>query len=215
VDDFSKKSWVYLLRHKSEVLDNFKVWIKMAERQCGKKVKTIRSDNGGEYVSKEFRDYTENLGIVHQVTAPYTPQQNGVAERLNRTLMEAVRCMMHGAKVPERLWAEAVLTANYVRNRVPARGLQEKVPEEVYTGSKPTVEHLRIFGCKVSAWVPPEKRNKLEARGQLGILVGYSGRNYRVWNSNTRKVTVSRDMIFIEEPIVRSNRLDNVEEVTR
>ena len=165
VDDFSRKSWVYLLREKSEVLKYFKKWKVMAEKQSEKKLKIFRTDRGGEYLSTEFKNFLSEQGIVHQVTMAGTPQQNGVAERLNRTLQEKARSMMVSSGMNGKFWGEAVMSACYLRNRSPSRALaQEKTPEEMWSGWKPSVGHLRIFGCKVFVWIPDEKRRKMEEK---------------------------------------------------
>ena len=111
--------WVYILKHKGEVLQRFQEWKALVEKSSGRKIKTLRSDNGGEYTSTEFTSFLTKEGIKHELTIPHTPQQNGVAERLNRTLIEGVRTMLADSKLPHRFWAEALLTAVYLQNRSP------------------------------------------------------------------------------------------------
>jgi transposase InsO family protein len=117
IDDFSRKLWVYLIKKKSDVLDVFIKFKSMVERQSGHKIKVLRTDGGGEYVSKDFDALCEKDGIVHDVVPPYTPQQNGTAERRNRTIMNMVRSMLKGKHLPKELWGEAVSTAAYILNR--------------------------------------------------------------------------------------------------
>ncbi|CAA0832257.1 Uncharacterized mitochondrial protein AtMg00710, partial [Striga hermonthica] len=120
IDDASRKLWVYLLRTKGEVFQYFKRFHAMVERQAGKPLKCLRSDNGREYTSHEFKNYCAEHGIRHEKTVPGTPQHNDVAERINRTIMEKVRCMLRMAKLPKPFWGEAVLTACYLINRSPS-----------------------------------------------------------------------------------------------
>ena len=114
VDDHTRHVWVYILKHKGEVLQRFQEWKALVEKSSGRKIKTLRSDNGGEYTSAEFSSYLAKEGIKHELTIPHTPQQNGVAERLNRTLIEGVRTMLADSKLPHRFWAEALSMAVYL-----------------------------------------------------------------------------------------------------
>ena len=147
VDDKSRHTWTYILKQKSEVFDKFIQWKTMVENNSGRKIKTLRSDNGGEYTSKEFVEYFKREGMRHEFTIPKTPEQNGVAERMNRTLEECVRSMLSESNLPKSFWAESISTATYLRNRCPTNALVGMTPYEAWTGDKPNVEHLRVFGC--------------------------------------------------------------------
>ena len=116
IDDQSRYVWTYVLKHKSEVFKKFTEWKAMVERSSGMKLKKFRTDNGGEYTSNEFEEYLKKDGVKHETSVPKTPQQNGVAERLNRTLVESVRSMLSDSKLPKRFWAEALSTATYLHN---------------------------------------------------------------------------------------------------
>ena len=134
IDDFSRCCAVSFLKSKSEVPDKFKEYEARVVNDCGKGIWTLRSDNGGEYLSKEFRSYLKSKGIHHELTVPHSPEQNGVAERMNRTLMETARSMMAHADLPEKYWAEAVETAAYIRNRTPTTAIKgNKTPLESST----------------------------------------------------------------------------------
>ena len=122
---------VTFLKTKGKVLEALKAYKTMVELQKGKQIKMLRTDNGGEYMSKAFKQFCLDSGIVHQTTVPYTPEQNGVAERKNRTIMESVRSMLSSAKLPNTFWAEAVSTAIYIQNRLLTSALTNKTPEEV------------------------------------------------------------------------------------
>ncbi|GAU30981.1 hypothetical protein TSUD_104950 [Trifolium subterraneum] len=149
IDDFSRKLWTYLIKKKSDVLDVFIKYKSMVERQSGHKLKTLRTDGGGEYVSNEFDALCEKEGIVHEVTPPHTPQQNGTAERKNRTIMNMVRSMLNGKHLPKELWGEVVSTATYILNRCPTKKLEGITPEECWSGIKPSLTHLKKSSHRV------------------------------------------------------------------
>ena len=174
VDDHTRYAWIYILKHKSQVFQYFQDWKAMAERSSGRKLVTLRTDNGGEYISLEFQAYRKKEGIEHQFTVPRTPEQNGVAERFNRTIMEAVRSMLIGAKLPRRFWGEALATAVYLRNRSPTKAISGLTPYEGWTGRKPAVNHLRVFGCVAYAHIAKELRRKLDSKAIYPPRIWYN-----------------------------------------
>lgn len=131
IDDFTGKVFVYLLSNKSEVFKKFKEFKTFVENQLSTTIKIFRTDNGREYLSNDFQTFLKKSGIAHQASVPYTPQQNGLAERMNRTLLERARCMIINASLQKQYWAEAVTTAAYVTNRCPTRSLAYSTPEEM------------------------------------------------------------------------------------
>lgn len=199
IDDFSRRVVVYCIEKKSMVFEVFKEFKARAETQTGKKLVTLRSDNGTEYCNNAMSAFMRAAGITHQTTIPYTPEQNGVAERMNRTLVEKARCMLIDAVLPNTFWAEAIVTAAYVTNRVLFSG-SDKVPEEIWSGSKCDLSHMRVFGCRVMTHIPKEKRGKFDPKASRGIFVGYcsTSKGFRVYNSATKSIIVSRDVKFIE-----------------
>ena len=204
IDDRSRRAWIYLLKTKDETFSHFISWKAEAENQTGKKLKILRSDNGGEYLAKQFKQFREMHGILHETSTPHTPQQNGVAERYNRTLMDTVRSMMHGAGLKKHFWGEAIQTANYLRNISPTKGLKENVtPYDAYGGKKPTVDNLRVWGCKCAVHIPDAQRSKLDPKSWEGTLVGYSEsqKGWRIWNPVKRQVNISRDVAFFETEV--------------
>ena len=208
IDDKSRFTWTYALRYKSDMLDTFIEWKAMVERSTEKKVKTLRSDNGGEYISTEFENYLKQEGILHQNTIPKTPEQNGVAERMNRSLQEAMRSMLCESGLPKRFWAEALNTATYIRNRSPTRSVLNMTPHEAFTGEKPTVSHLKVFGCLTYAHIPKDERKKLDPKAREAIFLGYGTnvKGYRLYDVNRQKVFYSRDVLFEETKFYKQYR---------
>ena len=201
IDDFSRKIWVYVLKSKSEVLARFKEWKTLVERQSEHVVKVLRTDNGGEYISKAFDDFLSKHGIARQNSSPYTPQQNGVAERANRTIVEMARSMIHAQRLGHEFWAEAVCNAVYVRNRCPTKAVEGKTPEEAWSGRMPHVSHMRVFGCVAYAKVPDQRRTKLDAKGVKCLFLGYceGTKAYRLICLETKKIIKSPDVVFFED----------------
>jgi transposase InsO family protein len=144
-DQYTGYGEMFLLRSKDEVNPALRKAIYRWQRQTGCKLKIIRTDNGGEHMGK-FHRFLEHEGIIHQRSAPYTPEQNGVAERYNRSIIEKTRCMLNEFTVPKFLWAEAIRTAVHIRNLIPKTG-HAVTPYEHMFGRKPSVDHLRVFGC--------------------------------------------------------------------
>ncbi|KAL5848374.1 hypothetical protein ACOSQ4_006387 [Xanthoceras sorbifolium] len=200
IDDSTRKVWVYFLKKKSEVFDTFRKWKAMVENETGLKIKRLRSDNGGEYKDSRFREFCANSGIKMEKTVPMTPQQNGVAERMNRTLNERARSMRLHAGLPKMLWAEAVNTAAYLINRGPSVPLDGGIPEEVWSGKEVNISHLRVFGCISYVHIDSAERSKLDAKSNKCVFVGYGGDEfgYRFWDYENRKIVRSRDVIFNE-----------------
>ena len=205
VDDFSRRVWVYTMKHRDEVLDIFVKWKKMIETQTGRKIKRLRSDNGGEYKSDPFLKLCQDEGIVRHFTVRGTPQQNGVAERMNRTLLEKVRCMLSNAGLDKKFWAEAVTYAGHLINRLPTVANDGKTPMEVWSGKPATDYHyLHIFGCPAYYHV---RESKLDPRAKKAIFMGFSDgvKGFRLWCPDTRKTIVSRDVTFDESVMLNQS----------
>ena len=200
IDDYSRFVWVYFLHNKSDVFVTFKKWRALVENQTGKRVRYLRSDNGGEYDSKEFRLYCNEQGIVCHLTAVYTPQQNGVAERLNRTLLERVRSMLSQSGLPHEFWAEAVNTAAYLVNLSPSKAIDSMTPFEKRYGRPANYRTLIVFGCDAYPLTPKVNRSKLDPTSKKCVFLGYQTgvKGYRLWDPIARKIIVSRDVSFNE-----------------
>ncbi|KMQ91985.1 gag-pol polyprotein [Lasius niger] len=200
VDDHSRKIFIYFLEKKSQALECFEDFKKEAENQMERKIKAIRTDNGKEFVNKEFSAFLRDSGIHHQTTIPHTPQQNGLAERMNRTIVERARCLLAESELPTTFWAEASSTAVYLINRSPARAIQHRTPEEIWSGEKPKLQHLRVFGCEAMVHVPKECRRKWDMKSDKCIFLGYleDGNGYRLYHESSQKIIKARDVVFIE-----------------
>lgn len=201
IDDKTRKTFVYFLRYKSEVFNVFQNFKTMVEKQTGCKIKKLRSDNGKEYVNKRMEEYLQNKGIIHQLSAPYTPEQNGVAERANRTIVEKVRSIIYDAGLEKKFWAEAVNTIVYLKNRSPTIALVNETPEEAWCKEKPSVNHLRIFGCKAFVQIPKSQRRKLDMKSTECIFVGYeeNSKAYRLFDEKKKKIIISANVVFDEK----------------
>jgi transposase InsO family protein len=210
IDDKTRKTFVYFLRSKDQVFTKFEEFKALVENEMGKHIKILRSDNGGEYINKHFNTYLKAKGIHHQTTIPYTPQQNGVAERANHTIVERARSMLHDKELTYEYWAEAVATAIYLKNRSPTTALQNITPKEAWSRMKPTVKHLRTFRCKAYAHVPDERRTKLEPKSVECIFMGYDGNSkaYRLFDPKKRTIIKSRDVRFDEEEMKPTHTIE-------
>jgi hypothetical protein len=172
----------------------------MVEKQTSHRLACIRSDRGGEYTSTAFIQYCMEKGIRRQLTAGYSPHQNGIAERKNRSILETMHSMAIEASLPSYLWDEAAKTACYILNRCPTKALTLVTPEERFLGKKPDFSHLRIYGATAYVHIPREKHAKLERKAIRTTLVGYDdlSKAYRCFGPTTRKIFISKDVVFDE-----------------
>lgn len=199
-DDFTGYGFIRFLKKKSEVSSNIQQLIALFETETNERIVTLRSDNGGEYMSKELMQWIANKGIVHQTSTAKTPEQNGVAERYNRTILESAKSMLHSSTLGTQFWAEASAAAVYLHNRVSCKAMQTMTPYQGWHGRKPNVSHLHIFGCDAYYHIPKDERSKLEPKGQKCKFVGYSEtqKAFRLYDPSSGKVKISRDVIFNE-----------------
>ncbi|GKD83365.1 gag-pol polyprotein [Tanacetum coccineum] len=203
IDDYSRRCWVYPIKKKSDVFEVFKVYKARVELDFGKKIKCLRTDNGGEYTADKFDTFCRQEGIKRQFTTAYTPQQNGVAERMNRTLLERARAMLATASLGKSFWAEAVNTACYVINRSPSTAVELKTPMEMWTGKPVNYSDLYIFGSPVYVMYNSQETTKLDPKSKKCLFLGYADgvKWYRLWDPTAHKVVVSRDVVFMEDKI--------------
>jgi hypothetical protein len=172
----------------------------MVEKEKGVSIKYVRFDGGGEYFSNEFTEYLKEHGIQKKYSCSYSPQQNGITERKNRHIAKITRAMLNEKNLPNYFWVEAVAIAIYIMNQTPTTTIHGMTPEEKFTCNKPNVSHLRMFGCIAYVHVHDEKRSKLDPKAKKCIFIGYSleQKGYKCFNPSTRKLQVSRDVMFDE-----------------
>ncbi|GJV50374.1 putative ribonuclease H-like domain-containing protein [Tanacetum coccineum] len=200
-DDFSRFSWVFFLGTKDETFYILRDFITFVENQLTKKVKAIRCDNGTEFKNSHLIELCGSKGIKRDYSVARTPQQNGVAERKNRTLIEAARTMLADSKLPTMFWSEAVSTACYVLNRVLVTRPHNKTPYELLSGKVPNVSHLKPFGCHVTILNTSDHLGKFEGKADEGFLVGYSAHSkaYRVYNLSNKKIEETLNLRYMED----------------
>ncbi|SGY28317.1 BQ5605_C080g12972 [Microbotryum silenes-dioicae] len=200
VDDYSRKTWVYPISHKSDVLPTFKDWLLEIENATGRRLKTLRSDNGGEYISSTFNGYCAARGIRRELTIPYTPEQNGRAERLNRSIVEGTLALLSHSGLPRSCWDEAAVCFSHTKNLSSHAALKGGVPNHCWSGTAPLVTALRAFGCRAWATVPGHRRDKLDPKGIPLVFVGYDrhAKAYRLLDPTSMRVSLSRDVKFVE-----------------
>ena len=201
VDGFSRATWTHLMVTKDEAVSLLKAFTIMVKTQFDKIVETIRSDNALELSkSYEILEFFASFGITHQTSCVQTPQQNGVAERKHRHLLEVSRALLFQALLLLRYWGECVLTATHLINQLPTKVLKGKTPYEVLHGSAPTYNHLRVFGCLGFVATYKQGRDKFQPRARTCVFLGYplGQKGYKVMDLETHKVYVSRDVVFHE-----------------
>ncbi|GJX83996.1 putative ribonuclease H-like domain-containing protein [Tanacetum coccineum] len=199
-DDYSRFTWVFFLATKDETSGILMSFITRIENLVDHNVKVIRCDNGTKFKNREMNQFCEMKGILRQFSVARTPQQNGVAERRNRTLIEAARTMLADSKLPTTFWAEAVNTACYVQNRVLVVKPHNKTPYELFHGRTPTLSFMRPFGCPVTILNTIDHLGKFDGKADEGFFVGYSlnSKAFRVFNSRTRIVEENLHIRFSE-----------------
>ena len=197
--DKTMHTWCFPLKSKDQTLGYFKHFVTEVEAQMGLKIHFFRSDRGGEFMGKEFDTFLVDKGIIRKMSAPDTPQQNGLAERMNQTIWSGVRALLHHSGMKNGFWVEALTVAVHVVNRSPHKLLEWRTPYEALTGRVPDVSHFRVFGCR--AWVHNNKGKKLDAKSIPMIFVGYESgsKAYRLWDPKSHWIVISSDVQFNEE----------------
>jgi hypothetical protein len=200
VDDSTRWSYVFMVKTKDQALEAFCKYKAEVENITGERIKVLRSDRGGEFLSSVFKDVCESAGIQRHLTAPYTPQQNSVVERKNRTVMEMARSLLKSMKLPGKFWGEAVRHSVYLLNRLPTKALVNKTLFESWKGIKPHLGHLRVFGCVAHVKSVGPHLKKLEDRSHPMIYLGVEegSKAHRLFDPNQQKLVVSRDVKFEE-----------------
>ncbi|GFT04801.1 retrovirus-related Pol polyprotein from transposon TNT 1-94 [Trichonephila clavipes] len=199
IDDYSRKVTVFPIRNKSDVFHTFIRFQKRAERFLSKKVIAVRTDGGLEFCNKDMDNFLTELGIKHEVTNSYTPEMHGVAERFNLTALDGIKTLLKSSEVPHKFWGEALLCFTYAWNRICHKD-SNKTPFKKYSGRKPSVLHLKPFGCLAYAGVPKQIRKKFDMRAEMGIMMGYAQRTkgYRIWLIDENKLVETINVRFDE-----------------
>ncbi|KAK8923921.1 hypothetical protein KSP39_PZI019707 [Platanthera zijinensis] len=200
VDDYSRYTWVYFLKEKSETFIKFVEFKELVQGRLGLRLKKLRTDNGGEFTSSNFSNFCRKFGIQQELIYAHTPQQNGIAERKVRHLIEICKCWLHAKGIPMSFWAKGMVCAAYVINRMPLSPNNMKSPYELVFKEKPSVEHLRVFGSTCYVHVPDTLRTKLDVKARKLVFVGYDERKkgWKCMDPETRRFVVSRDVVFDE-----------------
>lgn len=198
-DEMSSYRTVFFLKQKCDTINSLTAYVNYVHKSTGNKVKVMRSDNGTEFVDIRVKTLLSNNNITHELSAPYVPQQNGLVERENRTLVELARSMMHDVNIPKFLWSEALQTAAYVLNLIPNKKQNNVSPFELWTKKKPEYSHLHKFGCPVYGRIPEALRKKWDSKAKPYIFVGYTNtvNNYKVYCPHNHCITIIRDAKFI------------------
>lgn len=200
VDDYTRFAWLYPLRYKSDFFQIFTAFKKLVETQFDTKVKEFQSDGGGEFVNTQMKHFLQENGIVHRISCPHTPEQNGLAEKRHRHFTELGLSMMYQCQLPLNLWVEAFATASYISNLLPSSALNNKSPYEMLFKVKPSYRALRVFGSACHPCLRPYQANKSDPKSLQCVFVGYSAlhKGYRCLLPPTGKVYISRHVVFDE-----------------
>jgi histone deacetylase 1/2 len=200
VDDFSKFTWFYPMRNKHEVFACFQLFKSHVENLFSTTIKFFRSDNGGEFTSKQFLNFLNSAGIFHQLSCPHTPHQNGVAERKHHHISTVGRTLLHHSNLPLTFWVEAFQTAVFLINRTPTPTLSNQSPFQVLFSQPPNYSIFRVFGCLCFPYLYPYNTHKLQNRSTPCIFLGYSSQHkgYRCMSLENGRVYISRHVSFVE-----------------
>lgn len=210
IDDYTHFCCVYLIKSKSDVFDMFVEFSTMASSHFNLGIQRLRCDNGGEYRNHKLLNFCKERGILCEFTVPYTPEQNGVSERMNRTLVEKGRTMLIESRLSNCLWGEAILISNYLNNRSPTNAISDfKTPYEKWHNKKPDISKLQVFGTIAFAHIPNERRKKLDCKSLKCYFVGYSPNGYRLWDDKNHKLFIARDVIFNQDISSKINETDD------
>ncbi|XP_074336327.1 uncharacterized protein LOC141673476 [Apium graveolens] len=201
VEDMSRATWVFLFADKSQVHDLLIQFIAYVSKQFSCSIKAFRSDNGSEFINTKLQTHLASLGIIHQKSCTYTPQQNGVVERKHKTMLNTARALRLQASLPISFWGDCILTATYLLNRTPIQKLQGKTPYHVLFSKAPLYDHLKVFGSLCYATNTQPHKDKFSNRAHKCIFLGYlfAQKSYKVMDLETKKVFISRDVIFCEQ----------------
>jgi transposase InsO family protein len=191
----------HVVGNEDEALAAFTAFQARAEADAGRKIGTLRTDRGGEFMARSFADHYTKQGMQRHLTAPYTPEQNEVVERKNQSVKGMTHSMMKAMSMPSWFWGEAVLTAVFILNRSPTQSVEGRTPYEVWHGKKPSIDYFHTFGCVAHVKQGNKRLSKLEDRSTMMVFIGYEpgSKAWRFYNPVTRHVHVSHDAVFEED----------------
>ncbi|GJV40606.1 putative RNA-directed DNA polymerase [Tanacetum coccineum] len=214
VDDFSRATWVYLLKQKHEASMCLKAFHKMVQVQFEKNIRRIRCDNGGEFISNQMIEFYANQGIILETSCIHIPQQNGVVERKHRHLLETTRALRFEANLPTRFWGECVLTAAYVINRMPSDVIGNKTPYEVLYNQKPNYDNMRVFGCLAYYKSTETNGDKLKMKGRPEVFLAYppGTKGYKIFDIIHNKIVISWDVSIWDDEVIEEKPKDLIGE---
>jgi hypothetical protein len=219
VDDYSRMTHIRILKDKSSVFKEFKNFKMMVENELERRIKTIRTDGGGEFCSNDMEQFLISNGIKHEKSTPYTPQQNGRAERINRTIITMAKSMMAEFNSPKSFWAEAANAAVYIKNRLKHKAIVGKTPYELWYKKKPVYSNIRVFGCRAYVHIPKERRTKLDSTAKEMVFIGYSttSKAWRFYDEENGKLCLSSEATFDERMVmdIRQNSKDSFDNEAR
>jgi transposase InsO family protein len=190
IDDYSRITWVALLKEKDEAFEKFKKFKALTENQTGKRLKAVRSDREGEFMSSDFKEFCDKHGIKREYTIPRTPQQNGVVERQNKTMQQMAKSMMNEKNIGQTYWVEEIHTTVHVLNKSHLRPQSDKTPYELWYGRRASIKHFKVCGSKCYIKNTDEKIGKYDDRSDEGIFLGYAtnSKGYRCYNKRLHKM---------------------------
>jgi transposase InsO family protein len=214
IDDYSRLTWVSFLKEKAEAFEKFKIFKALTENQTGNRLKVVRSDRGGEFMSSDFKEFCDKHGIKREYTIPGTPQQNGVVERQNRTVQQMARSMMNEKNIGQTYWVEAIHTTIHILNKSHLRPHSDKTPYELWYGRPASIKHFKVFGSKCYIKNNNENLGKYDDRADEGIFLGYAtnSKGYRCYNKRLHKLVDCIDIKVDEGVPVRE--VSNIESTT-
>ncbi|SGZ16118.1 BQ5605_C029g10730 [Microbotryum silenes-dioicae] len=200
LDDHSRKLWAYAIDHKSDVFPTFQTWLAEVELETNARLKTLRTDNGGEYRSNAFTEFCKSRGICRQYSIPYTPQQNGCAERVNLSIVEGVLALLADSHLPATFWDEAAAYFVYCKNRCSHSALANQTPESVWNGQRTTATALHPFGCAAWLTIAPDLCNKLDPKARRVIFTGYdlASKAFRFFDHSVNKIVLGQNATFLD-----------------
>ena len=204
VDDFTRYTWIILLRSKSDAPEHIETLCTRLQNEKSLKIDRIHSDQGKEFENSYMKSFYTRSGISQEFSAPITPQQNGVVERKNRVIEEMARALLYNKNVAKHLWGEAINTACHTVNSVYFRPGTKRTPYDLWKGRKPNVKYFRIFGSTCFILKDKENVGKFDSRNDEGIFLGYSSlsKAYRVYNKKTMKVMETMNVVIDRKSVV-------------